>query len=103
MSTAFTLPDPGPPNLDFERPADRAHLDRTAAALAARGFKAQVADTAANARELALGAIPLGPGGGAGLLGDGVADSAQIAELKGRDMGIDTYSSLFEAVPALAP
>jgi hypothetical protein len=71
MSTAFTLPDPGPPNLDFERPADRAHLDRT--------------------------------GGGAGLLGDGVADSAQIAELKGRDMGIDAYSSLFEAVPALAP
>ena len=23
---AFTLPDPGPPNLDFERPADRARL-----------------------------------------------------------------------------
>jgi hypothetical protein len=60
MSTALTLPDPGPPNLDFERPADRAHLDRTAAALAARGFKAQVADTAAHARELVLGAIPDG-------------------------------------------
>jgi hypothetical protein len=60
MSTAFTLPDPGPPNLDFERPADRAHLERTAAALAARGFKAQVADTAEHARELVLRAIPDG-------------------------------------------
>jgi L-lactate utilization protein LutC len=57
---AFTLPDPGPPNLDFERPADRAHLQRTAAALAARGFKAQVADTAEHARELVLAAIPEG-------------------------------------------
>ena len=36
---AFTLPDPGAPNLDFERPADRAQLQRTAAALNARGFK----------------------------------------------------------------
>ena len=60
MSTALTLPDPGPPNLDFERPADRAHLDRTAAALAARGFEAQVADTTTHARELVLGAIPDG-------------------------------------------
>jgi hypothetical protein len=41
--------------------------------------------------------------GGAGLLADGVADSAQIAELKGRHMGIDIYSSLFDAVSALAP
>jgi hypothetical protein len=57
---AFTLPDPGPPNLDFERPADRAHLERTAAALAARGFEAQVADTAEHARGLVLGAIPEG-------------------------------------------
>jgi hypothetical protein len=57
---AFTLPDPGPPNLDFERPADRAHLERTAAALAARGFKVQIADSAEHARELVLGAIPEG-------------------------------------------
>jgi L-lactate utilization protein LutC len=57
---AFTLPDPGPPNLDFERPADRAHLERTAAALAARGFKVQVADAAEHARQLVLGAIPEG-------------------------------------------
>ncbi|MDP9346826.1 MAG: lactate utilization protein [Actinomycetota bacterium] len=57
---AFTLPDPGPPNLDFERPADRAHLQRIAAALAARGFKVQVADSAEHARELVLAAIPEG-------------------------------------------
>jgi len=56
----FTLPDPGPPNLDFERPADRAHLERTAAALAGRGFKAQVADSAEHARRLVLEAIPEG-------------------------------------------
>jgi L-lactate utilization protein LutC len=57
---AFTLPDPGPPNLDFERPADRAHLQRIAAALAARGFQVQVADSAEHARELVLAAIPEG-------------------------------------------
>jgi L-lactate utilization protein LutC len=56
----FTLPDPGPPNLDFERPADRAHLKRTRAALTDRGFKVQIADTAEHARELVLGAIPEG-------------------------------------------
>lgn len=57
---AFTLPDPGPPNLDFERPADRAHLERTATALAARGLKAQVADTGEHARQLVLEAVPEG-------------------------------------------
>jgi L-lactate utilization protein LutC len=57
---AFTLPDPGPPNLDFERPADRQHLERTAAALTARGFIAEVADSGAHARELVLEAIPDG-------------------------------------------
>jgi L-lactate utilization protein LutC len=57
---AFTLPDPGPPNLDFERPADRAHLERTADALTARGFNAQVADSAEHTRELVLEAIPEG-------------------------------------------
>lgn len=36
-----SLPDPGPPNLDFERPASRARLERTAAALAARGFNSR--------------------------------------------------------------
>ena len=57
---SFTLPDPGPPNTEFEQPADRAQLDRTAVALSARGFKAQVADSAVHARELVLAAIPEG-------------------------------------------
>ena len=47
-------------------------------------------------------AIPLGPEGGAGFIGDGVADAATIAELKGRHMLVDTYASLFDAVPAAA-
>jgi LUD domain len=57
---SITLPDPGPPNPEFERSADRAHLGRTAAALAARGFNALVADSAEHARQLVLGAIPEG-------------------------------------------
>ena len=57
---SITLPDPGPLNLEFERPADRARLARTAAALNSRGFKAQVADNAEQARRLVLDAIPDG-------------------------------------------
>jgi NADH dehydrogenase FAD-containing subunit len=44
-------------------------------------------------------AIPLGPEGGAGFIGDGVADAATIAELKGRDMRIGHYAALFDAEP----
>jgi NADH dehydrogenase FAD-containing subunit len=47
-------------------------------------------------------AIPLGPEGGAGLLGDGVADAATIADLKGRHMGTDRLAALFDAAPPLA-
>jgi LUD domain len=57
---AFTLPDPGPPNVGFEHPADRSHLERTAAALTERGFIVQIANSAEHARELVLGAIPEG-------------------------------------------
>src|SRR5712671_4744937 len=57
---SITLPDPGPLNLEFEQPADRGRLDRTAAALNSRGFKAQVADNAMEARRLVLDAIPAG-------------------------------------------
>jgi hypothetical protein len=57
---SFTLPDPGQPNLQFERPADRAHLERTAAALADRGFTTRIADSVKEARRLALEAIPEG-------------------------------------------
>jgi hypothetical protein len=59
-SVSITLPDPGPPSLEFEQPADRARLERVAAALTARGFQAQVADNAAAARALALAGIPEG-------------------------------------------
>jgi hypothetical protein len=47
-------------------------------------------------------AIPLGPEGGAGFLGDGVADAATIAELKGRHMLTDRDAALFDAAPPLA-
>jgi apoptosis-inducing factor 2 len=47
-------------------------------------------------------AIPLGPEGGAGLLGDGVADAATIADLKGRHMGTDHFAALFNTAPPLA-
>jgi hypothetical protein len=56
----LTLPDPGQPNLEFERPADRSRLETTAAALLTRGFKARVADGAEHARQLVLEAIPEG-------------------------------------------
>jgi hypothetical protein len=60
VNITIDLPDPGPPNLDFEQPADRARLERVAAALAARGFQAEVAVNAAAARELVLAGIPEG-------------------------------------------
>jgi len=54
----FTLPDPGPVNTDFARPASRADLERAAAALAGRGFVAHVADSGKEARRLVLEALP---------------------------------------------
>jgi hypothetical protein len=56
----ITLTDPGTPNLQFERPAGHARLERTTAALATRGFLAQIADSAEEARRLVLKAIPPG-------------------------------------------
>jgi hypothetical protein len=47
----------------------------------------------------ALIAIPLGPEGGAGSLGDGAASAATISELKGRAMGLDNFVELFGAAP----
>jgi NADH dehydrogenase FAD-containing subunit len=47
-------------------------------------------------------AIPLGPEGGAGSLGDGVADAATIAGIKGRHMGTDQIAALFDSAPPLA-
>ena len=41
---SMVLPDPGPPNATFERAAGLPRLERTARALEARGFAAQIAD-----------------------------------------------------------
>jgi LUD domain len=57
---SITLPDPGQPNPEFERPADRARLERTASALADRGFAVHIADSSKEARRLVLEAIPAG-------------------------------------------
>jgi NADH dehydrogenase FAD-containing subunit len=91
---------------------DVADADRDMAGIANR----QAAVVAANVRALITGsgeltsyetfpamiAIPLGPEGGAGLLGDGVADAATIADLKGRHMGTDNFAALFDSAPSLA-
>jgi NADH dehydrogenase FAD-containing subunit len=91
---------------------DLADADRDMAGIANR----QAAVVAENIRALITGtgeltsyepfppmiAIPLGPEGGAGLLGDGVADAATIADLKGRHMGTDSLAALFDAAPPMA-
>lgn len=46
--------------------------------------------------------IPLGPEGGASALPDGPADAKATADIKGRDMLIDRYASLFDAAPGVA-
>jgi NADH dehydrogenase FAD-containing subunit len=85
---------------------DVSDADRDTAGAAGR----QAAVVAANIRALITGegelttwetlppmiAIPLGPEGGAGFLGDGIVDAATIAGLKGRDMGIDHFGAIFE-------
>ena len=57
---SYVLPDPGPPNPEFERPADAARLESTAQALIGRGFKAEVASSGADAKARVLAAIPEG-------------------------------------------
>jgi hypothetical protein len=56
----MVLPDPGPPNLDFERPADRERMERTAAALEGRGFRAVVAAHGDHARPRGFEELPAG-------------------------------------------
>jgi L-lactate utilization protein LutC len=56
----MTLPDPGPPNLEFDKPAGRDRLERAEAGLTSRGFLAQIADNRDHARQLALELIPEG-------------------------------------------
>jgi apoptosis-inducing factor 2 len=88
---------------------DLADADRDMAGIAT----AQARVVADNVRALSAGeaeltrwdtfppliAVPLGPEGGAGFLGEGLADRAAIAEVKGRHMLLDSYASLFDAVP----
>ena len=56
----FTLPDPGKPNPEFERPADAALLRQVAQALSARGFVAEVAESGSDARDRVLADLPEG-------------------------------------------
>jgi NADH dehydrogenase FAD-containing subunit len=91
---------------------DVSDADRDMAGIA----NAQAGVVAANIRALITGtgeltsyqkfppmiAIPLGPEGGAGSLGDGVADAATIADLKGRHMGTDHFEALFDTAPPSA-
>jgi NADH dehydrogenase FAD-containing subunit len=91
---------------------DVSNADRDMAGIASR----QAGVVAANIRALVTGegelqrwetmpsliAIPLGPEGGAGLLGEGVAGAATIAEIKGRDMLIGHYAALFDVLPRAA-
>lgn len=91
---------------------DLADADRDMAGIA----NAQARVVAANVRALITGtgkltsyetfppmiAIPLGPEGGAGLLGDGLANAATIADLKGRHMGTVRLAALFDTAQPLA-
>jgi NADH dehydrogenase FAD-containing subunit len=91
---------------------DLSDADRDMAGVATR----QAAIVAANIRTLitdngtlssyekipTLIAIPLGPEGGAGSLGDGLAGAATISEMKGREMGVANLVELFSAIPAAA-
>jgi NADH dehydrogenase FAD-containing subunit len=92
---------------------DIADADRDMAGIAT--MQAEV--VAANIRALATGAgelaayepfppliaVPLGPEGGAGSFGEGVAGPEAVAAVKGRDMLVDRYAALFDAgEPALS-
>jgi NADH dehydrogenase FAD-containing subunit len=90
---------------------DIADADRDMAGIASRQAQVVVANVQAMIAGAELTryerfptaiAIPLGPEGGAGQLPgqDGVAGREVISELKGRDMLVDSYSSLFDAAPA---
>jgi NADH dehydrogenase FAD-containing subunit len=85
---------------------DMAGFARMQAQVVAANVQALIdgAELTAYDRSPAAIAIPLGPEGGAGQLPgqDEVASREVIAELKGRDMGVDTLGLLFDTTPAPA-
>jgi acetolactate synthase regulatory subunit len=58
--TTLRLPDYGPPNLDFARPAEPGRLERVARSLEARGVRAVIADSAEHAKQVVLDLVPEG-------------------------------------------
>jgi hypothetical protein len=48
-------PDPGPPNPEFAQPSDAERLARVAAALASRGFTAEMVASGAEAHQRRIG------------------------------------------------
>lgn len=54
------LPEPGTPNPEFERPADRSRLEAVARALEERGFVPEIVEDGAEARARVLELIPEG-------------------------------------------
>jgi acetolactate synthase regulatory subunit len=58
--SAVRLPEYGPPNLDFARPAEPGRLERVARSLEARGFHAVIADSAEDAKKVVLDLVPEG-------------------------------------------
>jgi NADH dehydrogenase FAD-containing subunit len=81
---------------------DMAAVASGQAELAASNIRALIAgsgELAAWDRFPPLIAIPLGPEGGSGSFGDGVADAAAVAEVKGRHLLVDNYATLFDAAP----
>jgi NADH dehydrogenase FAD-containing subunit len=89
----------------FDADRDMAGIATAQAGVAAANVRALIdgaGELASWTTFLPLIAIPLGPEGGAGHLGDGVAGPATIAEVKGRAMLVDRYAELFYAVPEVA-
>jgi hypothetical protein len=58
--SALLLPEYGPPNLEFGRPAEAGRLERVARALEARGIHAVIAGSAEDAKKVVLDLVPEG-------------------------------------------
>jgi LUD domain len=58
--SALRLPEYGPPNVEFARPAEPGRLERVARSLEARGIQAVIADSGEHARKVVLDLVPEG-------------------------------------------